>query len=281
MSSSKHIAEWLVERWTTRLGEILLTMGDLQASMQTEASDDSAIENGLLWWEQPFSCTAESPMCIGAPEDSWTEIGKLVLVAAGVDDGPPSEWRSTYLEIVRQSVGSLAQDIGQRIGSQVSCLNGSEEKPQKSGRQHFQVGVELPGKTINLLVIIPDDLCRSILLAEKANAEPSAPAREQSVQLHNDGSLPSQTFELLLDVEMPVSVSFGRATLKLQDAIKLITGSLIELDRTLTDPVELLVNNCVIARGEVVVVEGNYGLRITEIVSQKQRLQQTRRYMLL
>jgi flagellar motor switch protein FliN len=57
--------------------------------------------------------------------------------------------------------------------------------------------------------------------------------------------------------------------LKLHDAIKLITGSLIELDRGLSDPVELLVNNCVIARGEVVVVEGNYGVRITEIISQK------------
>jgi flagellar motor switch protein FliN/FliY len=68
--------------------------------------------------------------------------------------------------------------------------------------------------------------------------------------------------------------------LKLQDAIRLITGSLIELDRGLSDPVDLLVNNCVIARGEVVVVEGNYGVRITVIVSQKERLQQTRRYML-
>lgn len=79
---------------------------------------------------------------------------------------------------------------------------------------------------------------------------------------------------------MPVSVSFGRTILKLNDAVRLITGSLVELDRSLNDPVELLVNNCVIARGEVVVVEGNYGVRITEIVSQKERLQHSRRYML-
>ncbi|MDQ2839607.1 MAG: flagellar motor switch protein FliN, partial [Acidobacteriota bacterium] len=107
-----------------------------------------------------------------------------------------------------------------------------------------------------------------------------ASQHEEEQQLEPAAPMGSRTFELLLDVELPVSVSFGRAALKLHDAIKLITGSLIELDRGLSDPVELLVNNCVIARGEVVVVEGNYGVRITEIVSQKERLQQTRRYML-
>jgi flagellar motor switch protein FliN/FliY len=90
----------------------------------------------------------------------------------------------------------------------------------------------------------------------------------------------SRTFELLLDVELPISVSFGRTSLRVQDAINLVSGSLIELDRNVSDPVELIVNNAVIARGEVVVIEGNYGIRLTEIVSLKERLQQSRRYML-
>jgi flagellar motor switch protein FliN len=90
----------------------------------------------------------------------------------------------------------------------------------------------------------------------------------------------SRTFDLLLDVELPVSVSFGRATLRISEAMNLVSGSLIELDRALTDPVELLVNNSIIARGEVVVVEGNYGVRLTEIVSHLERLQQGRRHIL-
>jgi flagellar motor switch protein FliN/FliY len=178
-------------------------------------------------------------------------------------------------------MGSLGQDIGQRISTEVTTGKGAETPPRKISRQVFNVEVELPGGSVFLTLIIADDLCHSIVAAEKANAEPSDPdPSQQQVALHNDGSMGSRTFELLLDVEMPVSVSFGRATLTLQEAIKLITGSLIELDRGLNDPVELLVNNCVIARGEVVVVEGNYGVRLTEIVSQKERLQQTRRYML-
>jgi flagellar motor switch protein FliN/FliY len=78
--------------------------------------------------------------------------------------------------------------------------------------------------------------------------------------------------DLLLDVELPVSVSFGRAQLFLKDVIKLTTGSIIELNRSIYEPVDVIVNNCVIARGEVVVVEGNFGVRVHEVVSRQERL---------
>jgi len=278
---NKNVAQWLVAQWTTRFGEILLTMGDLQASMHVAVVDDSAIKGGLLWWEQPFSCTPDSPVWTGAPEDTWMEIGKLVLAGAGVDSGPIAEIQSTYMELVRQSMGSLAQDIGDRISTQVTTGKGAETPPGKMSRQIFNVEIELPSHSVFLTLIVADDLCHSILAMEKAADVPPEPVQLQRQEQSSEaGSLTSRTFELLLDVEMPVSVSFGRATLTLREALKLITGSLIELDRGLNDPVELLVNNCVIARGEVVVVEGNYGVRVTEIISQKERLQQTRRYML-
>ena len=54
--------------------------------------------------------------------------------------------------------------------------------------------------------------------------------------------------------------------------MKLSSGSIVELSRSVSEPVELIVNNCVIARGEVVVIEGNYGIRIDEIISPQERL---------
>lgn len=278
MGDSK-IAEWLIAQWTSRFGEILLTMGDLQAQMLVEHANDSTIKGGLLWWEQPFSCSPDSPIWTGAPESTWMELGNLVLTAAGVEDSPVSEVQSTFTEIVRQSMGSLASDIADRIGEQVSTGSGAEAPPRKISRQVFQVEAKLPNQSVYLTIVVAEGLCHSIESGEAAKEAPAALATVEE-PLHHDGSLTSRTFELLLDVEMPVSVSFGRATLEMKEAIQLIMGSLIELDRGLNDPVELLVNNCVIARGEVVVVEGNYGVRITEIVSQKERLQQTRRYML-
>jgi flagellar motor switch protein FliN/FliY len=82
----------------------------------------------------------------------------------------------------------------------------------------------------------------------------------------------SRTMELLLDVELPVSISFGKTQLPLRDVLKLMTGSIVELNRGVNDQVDVLVNHCLVARGEVVVVEGNYGVRIQEIASRRERL---------
>jgi flagellar motor switch protein FliN/FliY len=77
---------------------------------------------------------------------------------------------------------------------------------------------------------------------------------------------------MLLDVEMPVRVSIGRAHMPLKDVIKLTTGSVVELNRTVSELVDIVVNNCVVARGDVVVVEGNFGVRIREVLSKEDRM---------
>ena len=77
---------------------------------------------------------------------------------------------------------------------------------------------------------------------------------------------------LLLDVELPVSISFGRTLLPIRDVLRLSTGSVVELDCAANEPVEVIVNNCTIARGSVVVIDGNYGVRIEEIVSRQERM---------
>lgn len=75
----------------------------------------------------------------------------------------------------------------------------------------------------------------------------------------------------LLEVEMNVTVRFGTAEIPLRDVVRFGVGSMIELDRTVDEPVELLVNNYPFARGEVVVIDGYYGVRITEIGSAEER----------
>jgi flagellar motor switch protein FliN len=78
--------------------------------------------------------------------------------------------------------------------------------------------------------------------------------------------------EMLLDVELPVSVSFGNSEMPLKDVLKLGTGSVIELDKSVNDPVTIIVNHKPIARGEVVMVDGNYGVRILEVESKADRI---------
>ena len=75
--------------------------------------------------------------------------------------------------------------------------------------------------------------------------------------------------ELLNDVEMTVTVELGRTRLKVRDLLKMTEGSLIELGRGIGEAVDVLVNGSVIARGDVVVVDDELGVRITEFVSRQ------------
>ena len=76
---------------------------------------------------------------------------------------------------------------------------------------------------------------------------------------------------LLMDVQLPVAIRFGETEMILEEIIKLGVGSVIELNSGIDQPVELVVNNRILARGEVVTVDGFYGIRITEITSAGER----------
>lgn len=78
--------------------------------------------------------------------------------------------------------------------------------------------------------------------------------------------------EVLLDVPLTISVELGRVTMKVQDVIDLGAGSIIEIDKAAGEPIDILVNGRLVARGEVVVVEDNFGVRVTEILSPKDRV---------
>jgi flagellar motor switch protein FliN/FliY len=78
-------------------------------------------------------------------------------------------------------------------------------------------------------------------------------------------SLPS--LDLLLDVELEATIRFGGSILALRDVLSMTVGSVVELDKRLDEPAELLVAGRLVARGEVVVVDGSFGLRITEVIN--------------
>lgn len=82
--------------------------------------------------------------------------------------------------------------------------------------------------------------------------------------------------ELLLDVPLDLSVELGRARMTIQDLLGLGPGSVIELDKVAGEPLDILVNDRLVARGEAVVVNDKFGVRITDIVSQSERIARLR-----
>lgn len=75
--------------------------------------------------------------------------------------------------------------------------------------------------------------------------------------------------DLLMDVSLRVTVELGRTRMQLAQILELQHGSVVELDRLAGDPVDVYVNDCLMARGEVVVVDDKFGVRITEMISAK------------
>jgi flagellar motor switch protein FliN/FliY len=97
----------------------------------------------------------------------------------------------------------------------------------------------------------------------QAPQETAAPAPSQIDQ---------SRINVILDIDLPVVVRFGRTDLPLRTLTRLGPGSVIDLGRSPDEPVELMVSNRVVARGEVVIVGGNYGIRIIDVVSPSERM---------
>ena len=91
---------------------------------------------------------------------------------------------------------------------------------------------------------------------------PETPELGLGTTTHNG----TRDLRLLADVEVQLAVQLGRVRLPLRELLTLDTGSVVELDRSAESPVDVLVNGTLVARGEVVVIDGEFGVRITSIV---------------
>ncbi|MDK2744035.1 MAG: flagellar motor switch protein FliN [Nitrospira sp. BO4] len=101
------------------------------------------------------------------------------------------------------------------------------------------------------------------------------PASFPSVQNTETGGTP-KNIDFILDIPMSVSVYVGSTKMAIRDLLQLAQGSVIELDKLAGEPMEVMVNNKLVARGEVVVVNEKFGIRLTDVVSAAERVQQLR-----
>jgi flagellar motor switch protein FliN/FliY len=85
-----------------------------------------------------------------------------------------------------------------------------------------------------------------------------------------------ENVEMLMDISLDVSIELGRSLMSVKRILELAPGSVIELDRMAGEPVDLLVNDKVVAKGEVVVVDENFGIRIVSLVSPEERIRSLR-----
>ncbi|MGC4055675.1 MAG: flagellar motor switch protein FliN [Paludibaculum sp.] len=267
------ITEWLAREWAQGVGPAISAMtGSSVQALGVKREYPREVPESALIWRQMLDASDESAVWVWLPESIWLAVGRQVLDSAGLSEGgaaDTAEARGTFLEVLQQSLAPISRGVGGRLGREIRLLAGDQREAVPAGLDWQAVTVRSDLGDLGCGWIAANhELIRSLTPAVPAGEpEPEAklPARPSSGR-------PSRTLDLLMEVELPVGVSFGRAQMRLKDAIKLTTGSIVELNRSVAEPVEIIVNNCVIARGEVVVVEGNYGVRIKEIISRDERL---------
>ena len=267
----------LLEKFAATLAQVFESMADERPGVVCDPPGQPPEGEEILWWEQPLQFAPEMKIWTGAPRSAWGYAGTITLKAAGLDSVEENEARNTWLEILGQALSVLARAIGGALDREVTCEGGVELAPETGVKEWVPIRMMFRDRSLP-----PIYISFSPQLSEVISTPPAVVTPQQTVEDEDPGtssrSLPahSRTMSLLLDVDLPVSISFGKTQLAMRDVIKLTTGSIVELNRGVNEPVEVLVNGSLVARGEVVVVEGNYGVRILEIASRLDRMRTLR-----
>jgi len=262
------VAQWLAQEWARQFGPALSSMTGEAVQAEAGAIETEPPAGEHLYIRKRLKETPEAVLRAAFSQELWRKAGEAVLRGADLPADDEAAVRDAFQEVVQQSLGQLAVSLGRRLGREVSWLDTGAEEEEADGAGWAVVDVSVGGELWGRAWISASP--GFVLDSTGQSREELEPARPAG----GANAAPAQRpmLDLLLEVELPVAVTFGRTQLRLKDAIKLTSGSIVELNRSIIEPVEVIVNNCVIARGEVVVVEGNYGVRIQEIVSREERL---------
>lgn len=189
----------------------------------------------FIWWSCGLSFDPSSRILLGASPETW-------------------EWLCATEELAARITLLVEQTARSRFGAEATCLEAerSDAPPAEWTSVPLTIARDAGAAAALYFSVSPDlETALGTSASEEAEQDP-APLAKGGLNLA----------DVLMDVTMPVTVSLGRTKMYMKDLLHLTNGSIVELDQDLGDEVEIRVNNCVLAYGEVVAVDGNYAVRI-------------------
>jgi len=222
-------------------------------------------------------------------------IFDLPLLGEGMDQR--AGWRELLSEVANSAVGDMLAKSGVKLQIESFEPTGGESKISrafqlKCGEHAWMVLVRDDVREPKVVaapveVPIPAHVSASPLAgAQSINEGKPGPtggasARPGRANPTFDGSSSSAAalspgIDLLLDVELEASLRFGSREMPLGEILDLGPGDVVQLDRHIADPVDLIIGDKIVARGEVVLINGNFGLRVTEVAEPRRRLESIR-----
>jgi len=178
---------------------------------------------------------------------------------------PPEVVIDTLKEMCGQAAGSMVQEppfVGGRFA--ITSVEPARDQPAP-GHSLVQIVV---GDLVTLRMRVWGEL----VVSADTDRAGSVPAFASTPASAPTAASAGPKLDAILDIDLPLLVRFGRTEMALRALVALGPGSVIDLGRSPDDPVDVLISSQVIARGEVVIVGGNYGVRITDVMSASERL---------
>jgi flagellar motor switch protein FliN/FliY len=183
---------------------------------------------------------------------------------------PTPEHREAVVELLRQIGGVVSTAAKARWGEVQLAVEAAAAPPSWPPASTFWLQAGEAGPAQLTLEFGLSAALVAELRAEKENPAKSAPSATSAVS----GVAPASAanfipgagaLDVLMDVHLAMTLRFGGRTLLLREVLEFSPGAVVELDRKIKDPVDLLLDGKLVARGELVVIDGNYGLRVTDV----------------
>lgn len=256
--SCQQFAELVRSSLETVLSQALMKPWSVSSTEEKEASDGTV--------ELMFSVTkALAGKLVFRLSEADTAL--LAGLFAGEEQAASKltpELREAVEELFRQICGSLATETKNLVGETSFELSTSEEQGKCSDGIRYCFTAQAQGLQPILVHLGMDgQLCADLSKARtESQTLPVAHTEEEDLK----------NLDLLMGVELSATLRFGQLQMRMKDILDLGSGAVIELNRKVNDPVELLLDGKVFAEGEVVVVDGDYGLRVTRVASRAEKV---------
>lgn len=254
-----------------------LTIGAKTADMYSEFSSP------MMVLQFAFAGLPENPQVFLIPQDTIEALAPLILneEVGTIDENTVADMRATLEGIVQGiclSIGNVRNETivasGLTIRHQIFSFPPNLQRSEELARVQVAISLDEVSGTGTWLMDMETVAC-ILGLENDAQAEP-APFVDASgfppQASENRAQSEDHSLELLMDIPLEITVELGRVKMLVKDVVELGTGSIVEIDKLAGEPVDVMVNGRAVARGEVVVIEDNFGVRITEIVNPHERI---------
>jgi flagellar motor switch protein FliN/FliY len=215
-----------------------------------------------LWLLGVFSGSVRGEISLHVPVSSAVILAQRFMSEAlnSATKATP-EHREATLELLRQIGGLVATSVASSWGEVQLHLEAAPARPSWSASSTSWLR---SGQNDADLAWVEIQLSAALIAALRTEKTQPAPA-EVAATVIPPAPDAAEKLGVLMDVDLAVTLRFGARRLLLREILELDPGAVIELDRQVNEPVDMLLDGRVIARGEIVVLDGNYGLRVTEI----------------